>query len=267
MYLLLTQMAMDTAAAGNLFQRLWADISPRAYSGTLNFWENLYKEIYVNLIDKDRYLDYLKGMGVTIEVSLIAALIGAVLGIVLALMRLSNFKVLGVYPLQKISSWYVWLIRGTPLLLQVVLINYAVFGQIRIDKVLVGIIACGLNSAAYVCEIIRGGILSVDKGQVEAGRSLGLSTGKTMRLIVLPQAFKIALPSICNEFIVLIKETSVLAYIAVTELTKAGDYIRSQTYSAFTPYIIVGILYLLTTSVLSKFLGKLERRLREGDNH
>jgi amine acid ABC transporter, permease protein, 3-TM region, His/Glu/Gln/Arg/opine family len=265
LYLQLAQAATETASA-NVFEQLWAGMADRAVSGSLNFFEQIYKEIYINLISQDRYLDYLKGMGVTVQVSLAAGIIGALLGVIIALMRLSNVKILGVNPLSKIATWYVGLIRGTPLLLQVVLINYAVFQSIRIDKILVGVIACSLNSAAYVSEIIRGGIQSVDKGQIEAGRSLGLTSGKTMWLIVLPQAFKIALPSICNEFIVLIKETSVLAYIAVTELTKAGDYIRSRTYSAFTPYLVVGILYLLMTGILSKLLGKLERRLREGDN-
>lgn len=264
MYLLLTQT--EAVLQGNIFQQWWSAIEPKAVAGTLNFYENIYKEIYINLIAENRWLEYLKGLGITLEVSLLAALVGSVLGIVLALMRLSNVKVFGFNPLSKVASWYVGLIRGTPLLLQVMIINYAIFQNIRMDKVVIGVIACGLNSAAYVSEIIRGGILAVDKGQTEAGRSLGLSKAKTLRLIVLPQALKTVLPAICNEFVVLIKETSVLAYIALTELTKAGDYIRSRTYSAFTPYIISGILYLIVTGTLSKLLGNLERRLRESDN-
>lgn len=259
--------AVDQAVTyANIFEKWWAPVEAKALAGTANVFENIYKEIYINVIKDDRYLEYLKGLGVTLEVALLAAIVGSVLGIVLALMRLSSFKILGFNPVEKVASWYVGLIRGTPLLLQVMLINYAVFQSVRIDKVLVGVIACGLNSAAYVSEIIRGGILSVDKGQTEAGRSLGLSQMKTMQKIILPQAFKIALPSICNEFIVLIKETSVLAYIALTELTKAGDYIRSRTFSAFTPYIVTGILYLLVIGILTKLLGKLERRLRTSDN-
>jgi len=251
----------------NIFDKWWMAIEHSAREGTLGFWDNLYKELYTNLLSNNRYLDYLRGLGVTLQVSLCAALMGSILGIILAFMKLSHVKILRINPLEKIASWYVSLIRGTPLLLQVMLINYAVFLNVRLDKIIIGIIACGLNSAAYVSEIIRGGILSVDKGQVEAGRSLGLSSGKTMRLIVLPQAAKMTLPAICNEFIVLIKETSVLAYIALTELTKAGDYIRSRTYSAFTPYIITGILYLTVTTVLTRILGKIERRLRQGDMH
>jgi ABC-type amino acid transport system permease subunit len=164
------------------------------------------------------------------------------------------------------AKFYIDLIRGTPLLLQVLIINFGIFGTIRIDKVIVGVIACGLNSAAYVAEIIRGGIMSVDHGQTEAGRSLGFSYIQTMRNIILPQAMKSALPSLCNEFIALIKETSILSYIALTELTKAGDYIRSRTYSAFTPYIISGLLYLGLTLILTKLIGKMERRLRQSDH-
>jgi His/Glu/Gln/Arg/opine family amino acid ABC transporter permease subunit len=253
-------------AYATVFDQWWAAIEPRALEGTMRFWESIYKEIYLNLLSHNRYMDYLRGLGVTLEVSLLAALMGAALGVMLAFMKLSRFSILGFHPLEKIASWYIGLIRGTPLLLQVMLINFAIFQNVRLDKVVIGVIACGLNSAAYVAEIIRGGILSVDHGQTEAGRSLGLPAGKTMRLIVLPQAAKMSLPAMCNEFIVLIKETSVLAYIALTELTKAGDYIRSRTFSAFTPYIITGILYLSVTTVLSRALGKLERRLRQGDN-
>lgn len=264
--LLLLAQASNKLAQGNMFDEWWAAIQPKAMDGTLGFFENIYKEIYLNLIAEGRYMEYIKGLGVTLEVAFLSAIVGAILGMALALMKLSNFKILGFNPLKSFASSYIALIRGTPLLLQVMLISYAVFQNVRVDKVVIGVIACGLNSAAYVAEIIRGGILSVDKGQSEAGRSLGLSTGKTMRLIIMPQAFKMSLPAMCNEFIVLIKETSVLAYVALTELTKAGDYIRSRTYSAFTPYIISGILYLTVTLILTRFLGKLERRLRQGDN-
>ena len=249
------------AEAGNIFDQWWLLIKDKAIAGDLNFWETIYKEIYQNVLYADRWLNYLKGLGVTLEVSFFAALLGIVLGTLLALMKLSGFK-----PLQKIAGVYIGVIRGTPMLLQVLIINFGIFGSIALDRVIIGVIACGINSAAYVAEIIRGGILSVDKGQTEAGRSLGLSSAQTLRLIVFPQALKTSLPALCNEFIVLIKETSILAYIALTELTKAGDYIRSKTYSAFTPYIVSGVLYLIVTGVLTKLLGKLERRLRQGDN-
>ncbi len=244
-----------------IFDQWWLAIKDKALAGNLDFWENIYKEIYQNVLYNNRWMNYLRGLGITLEVSLFAAIAGLMLGTLLALMRLS-----GVKPLQKIAGVYVGIIRGTPMLLQVLIINFGLFGSIAIDRVIIGVIACGLNSAAYVSEIIRSGILSVDKGQTEAGRSLGLGQWQTMKLIIFPQALKTALPALCNEFITLIKETSILAYIALTELTKAGDYIRSKTYSAFTPYIVSGILYLIVTGVLTKLLGRLERRLRQGDN-
>ncbi|MBP3542356.1 MAG: amino acid ABC transporter permease [Clostridia bacterium] len=240
----------------------------------------MYKEIYLNVIKDDRWLQYLKGLGVTLEVSFFAILVGLLLGTVLAILRLPQvqnvsargkgfFAQLGagvVKLLSKFAGGYINLIRGTPLLLQVLIINFGIFGSIRIDKVIIGVIACGLNSAAYVAEIVRGGIMSVEKGQTEAGRSLGLSSFSTMIYIILPQAAKSALPAMCNEFISLIKETSILSYIALTELTKAGDYIRSRTYSAFTPYIVSGILYLAVVLTLTWAIGKLERRLRNSDH-
>lgn len=260
---MLSTLMLGAAQAANatIFDQWWLLIKDKAIAGNLDFWETIYKEIYQNVIFNNRWLSYLRGLGITMEVSLAAAVVGVVLGTLLALMRLSNAK-----PLQKIAGVYVGIIRGTPMLLQVLIINFGLFGSIAVDRVIIGVIACGINSSAYVSEIIRSGILSVDKGQTEAGRSLGLGSWQTMQLIIFPQALKTALPSLCNEFITLIKETSILAYIALTELTKAGDYIRSKTYSAFTPYIVSGILYLIVTGVLTKLLGKLERRLRQGDN-
>ena len=261
-----------------IFEQWWEAIQPALQSNTLNVWQTIYKEIYLNVIKDGRWLNYLQGLGKTLEVSLFAILV--FLGTILAILRLPAikdmnargkgfFKQLGaavVRFLSRIAGGYINLMRGTPLLLQVLLINFGVFGSIRIEKIIIGVIACGLNSAAYVAEIVRGGIMSVEKGQTEAGRSLGLSGFKTMIYVVLPQAAKSALPAMCNEFISLIKETSVLSYIALTELTKAGDYIRSRTFSAFTPYIVSGLLYLIVTLTLTTLIGKLERRLRNSDH-
>lgn len=265
----------------SVFEEWWLPIEAMITNKEpLNFLQTLYKEIYMNAIKDDRWLQYLKGMLVTLEVSFFAILVGCLLGTLLAVLRLpdvTTYCYRGKNPVKKCGeylvrflSWfaklYIDLIRGTPLLLQVLIINFGIFGTIRIDKVIIGVIACGLNSAAYVAEIVRGGLQSVDKGQTEAGRSLGFSGPKTMLYIILPQAAKSALPAMCNEFIALIKETSILSYIALTELTKAGDYIRSRTYSAFTPYIISGLLYLLLTVILTKLIGLLERRLRNSDH-
>ena len=266
--------------AVSIFEQWWLDIQPAMDSNTLNFWQNLYKEFYLNVIREDRWQSYLRGLGITLEVSLFAILVGLLLGTLLAVLCLPQVSQMrakgkpflrqcGIYTvlgLSKFARFYINLMRGTPLLLQVLIINFGIFGHIRIDKVIVGVIACGLNSAAYVAEIVRGGIMSVDRGQTEAGRSLGFSGFSTMMYIVLPQAAKSALPAMCNEFISLIKETSVLSYIALTELTKAGDYIRSRTFSAFTPYIISGALYLIVTLTLTTLIGRLERRLHNSDH-
>ncbi len=264
----------------SIFERWWLEIEPLVQANTLNFGQFLYKEIYLNVIKDDRWLQYLKGLGVTLQVSFYAILVGLVLGTLLAILRLpqiqemnakgkgfwSNLGTAIVKGLSKLAGLYINIMRGTPLLLQVLIINFGIFGSVSIDKVIVGVIACGLNSAAYVAEIVRGGIMSVEKGQTEAGRSLGLSGVRTMMYIILPQAAKSALPAMCNEFISLIKETSILSYIALTELTKAGDYIRSRTFSAFTPYIVSGLLYLLVVLTLTWLIGKLERRLRNSDH-
>ena len=264
----------------SVFEQWWQPIEQMiADKVPLSFFQNIYKEIYMNVIRDNRWAQYLNGLWITLQVSFFAIIVGTILGTVLAVLRLPEVTDLtyrGSNPLKKIgmallkffcwfAKFYIDLIRGTPLLLQVLIINFGIFGSIRIDKVIIGVIACGLNSAAYVAEIVRGGIMSVDKGQTEAGRSLGFSGPSTMLYIILPQAAKSALPSLCNEFIALIKETSILSYIAQSELTKAGDYIRSRTYSAFTPYIVSGILYLLLTLILTKLIGRLERRLRNSE--
>lgn len=249
-----------------LFAAWWEAIRERAVSGNLNFWENLYKEIYLNLLSDGRYMNYLRGLRVTLIVAALAALFGVALGAMLALARLSNVRLGRWRWLSWLAGKYINIMRGTPMLLQLLIINFGIFGSIKLDKIFIGVIACGLNSAAYVAEIIRGGIQSVERGQVEAGRSLGLTSAMTMRLIIFPQALKAALPSLCNEFITLLKETSILAYIALTELTKAADYIRSRTYSPFMPYIISGLMYLAVVTVLTKATSALERRLRQSDS-
>ena len=157
------------------------------------------------------------------------------------------------------------MIRGTPVVVQLLIIYFVIFGSVNISKILVAIVAFGVNSGAYVAEIIRGGIMSIDKGQFEAGRSLGLSYIQTMIYIILPQAFKNVLPALGNEFIVLLKETSVSGYIALQDLTKGGDIIRSQTYTAFMPLIAVALIYLAVVMLFSWLLGKLERRLKNNE--
>ncbi len=224
-------------------------------------------QISFNLIEGQRYKMILNGLSVTIQVALSAAGIGMVLGFIIALMRLSNARLGKWHYMSWFAGVYIEIIRGTPLVLQLLIMNFIILAPYDIPKIFVGIITFGLNSGAYVSEMVRGGILSVDKGQTEAGRSLGLSSWATMRLIIIPQTFKIILPSLTNEFIMLLKETSILGMIAVMDLTKAGDYIRSRTYSAFLPYFIVAAIYLVMVSTLTRVFARVERRLRQGDLH
>lgn len=225
-----------------------------------NWWSDLSAEFYQNFIYNERWMQLLDGLTVTLYITLGAVVLGIILGILLALLRLSRNKLASGF-----AKIYLTVFRGTPLLIQLLVINYVVFSGIRIPPVIVAIIAFGMNSGAYVAEIVRSGILSIDNGQTEAARSLGLNQTQTMRYIILPQAFKNILPTLANEVIVLLKETSIVGYITISDLTRAGDLIRSRTFSAFMPLIGVAIVYLLMTTLLSFIFGKLERRMRAHD--
>jgi polar amino acid transport system permease protein/polar amino acid transport system substrate-binding protein len=264
-----------------IFEQWWQPIEQMiSNKQPLTFFQTIYKELYMNAISDGRWKLYLDGLWVTLKVSFWAIVFGTLLGMILAVLRLpdvTEYRYRGSNPLKKAAtallrffSWfakfYIDVIRGTPLLLQVLIINFGIFGTIRIDKVIIGVIACGLNSAAYVAEIIRGGIMSVDRGQLEAGRSLGFNYVKTMQYIIVPQALKSVLPALANEFIVLLKETSVAGYVAVKDLTKGGDIIRGVTYSAFMPLIAVALIYLVLVMFFTWLVGKLERRLRNSEH-
>jgi His/Glu/Gln/Arg/opine family amino acid ABC transporter permease subunit len=231
------------------------------------FFEGLAQDFTNNLIVGDRYLLILDGLKTTLIIATGAAIIGVLLGTVLALMRLSNVKIGNKwYILRSLSGAYVNVVRGTPMVVQLMMMYYVILSSTSLSKITISIISFGLNSGAYVSEMIRGGIMAVDKGQEEAGRSLGLSRGLTMRHIILPQSIRIAIPSLFNEFIMLLKETSIVGFIGLMDLTKASDFIRSRTYSAFFPLLIVAAIYLLIVTVLTSFFSKLERRLRAGAN-
>lgn len=210
----------------------------------------------------DRYKFILEGLLNTLLMSLLACIIGTLIGVIISLVR-DNYK---RNKKGKIANFlctlYVNLIRGTPVVLQLMIIYYVIFKSVDINIILVGIIAFGLNSGAYVSEIIRAGIESIDKGQMEAGRSLGLSYMQTMRYIIMPQALKNILPPLANEFITLIKETSVAGYIGIMDLTKASDIIASRTYDYFFPLLFIAIIYLILTLGLSKLVNLMERKLQ-----
>lgn len=228
--------------------------------------ESFWKQFDFNLIQGDRYKMLIDGLGVTVQIALVAAVLGVILGSLIALMRLSNARIFGWYWVRGIARAYVDVIRGTPVMVQLLIMYYIILATYNGPKVLVAILSFGLNSAAYVSEMVRGGILSVDKGQTEAGRSLGLSSSATLMLVVMPQAIKNTLPSLFNEFIMLLKETSIVGYIALMDLTKAGDFIRSRTFSAFFPLLTVAAIYLVLVTGLSSVFGRVERKVRQSDH-
>ena len=216
---------------------------------------------YTAFIEEQRYLLYLDGLKMTILVSVIAIIIGVVLGTLLALMRLTAEQKGKSTLLSKIAYVYIDIIRGTPTLTQLMIMYFVILK----GGLLVGSLTFGLNSAAYVAEIIRAGIQAVDQGQMEGGRSLGLSYVQTMKDIILPQAIKNILPALGNEFIVLIKETSIIGYIGMMDLTKGAMLIQSRTYNAFWPLMAAAAIYLVIVCFLTYLVGRLERRLRNNE--
>lgn len=223
-------------------------------------------DFYQNFIEDDRWKYIASGLGNTIKITFFAVLLGIALGFFVAVVRSTYEKTHKLKLLDMLCRLYLTVIRGTPVLIQLLLIYFVVFGSVRIDKVLVSVLAFGINSGAYVAEIFRSGIMSIDNGQFEAGRSLGFNYSQTMCYIIMPQAFKNVLPALGNEFIVLLKETSVAGYIAVQDLTKGADIIRSRTYSAFMPLMAAAVIYLVLVMIFSYFVQRLERRLRSSDH-
>lgn len=220
--------------------------------------------IYQNLIEANRWKYILNGLGVTLQITFFAVILGIVLGFLIAVVRSTYEKTHKLKFLNVICQLYLTIIRGTPVLVQLLIMYYIIFASLT-NKVLVAVLAFGINSGAYVAEIIRGGILSIDSGQFEAGRSLGFNYVQTMIYIILPQVFKNVLPALANEFIVLLKETSVCGYIALQDLTKGGDIIRSQTYSAYVPLLTVAVIYLIMVMIFTYLVKLLERRLRSSE--
>ncbi len=242
----------------------------------MNFLTELKEDFIFNFIEGDRWEWIVEGLRNTLIITLFSLIMGIAIGIIVAAVR-STFdknketlaKKGGIgYYLLSILNWvcnlYLTVIRGTPVVVQL-MIWYFIIMVSTTNGVIVAIVAFGVNSGAYVAEIFRSGIMSVDNGQFEAGRSLGFNYLQTMMYIIIPQAFKTVLPTLCNEFIVLIKETSIAGYVGVMDLTKAGDLIRGRTFSAFMPLIAVAIIYLVLVIVLTSLVGVLERRLRKSE--
>ena len=228
-------------------------------------FNNFGQQLYDNIILNDRYMLYLKGLGRSMYITLGALLLGVLLGCVVAIVKVYAKDYKALKPVSWLCDGYVTLIRGTPMTVQLLIIYYIVFASAKISAgPYIAMFAFGLNSGAYVSEIVRGGILSVDIGQTEAGRSLGMTANQTMCHIVLPQAIKTILPSLGNEMIVLFKETAIVGYIAIQDLTKAADLIRSRTFSP-VPLLVAAVMYLIVVMLMTWGLRVLERRLAKSD--
>ena len=223
--------------------------------------ELIRENIYNSFIYQDRYKYYLTGLGNTIIMAFFACLIGVILGLILSLVIDYNEKTGKLYLLSAFARMYIGIIRGTPALLQLMILYYIIFKSVNINIVVVGIISFVLNSGAYVSQIIESGLISIPKGQEEASTMLGFNYFQTMKYVIMPQALRNVLPALGNEFITLLKETSVAGYIGILELTKASDIVASSTYDYFFPLLIVAIIYLILTLGLTKLLNFFERRL------
>lgn len=234
---------------------------------------NLAYDIYKSFVYDNRYQMYVKGLGNTLLLTFLALLIGVALGVVISLIRVSWDKnhtemrgtgkvVLGFF--NAVSKVYLTVIRGTPMVVQLMIMYFVIFASSR-NKIMVGALSFGINSGAYVAEIIRGGIMSIDAGQMEAGRSLGFGYVSTMRYIILPQAFKAVLPTLANEFIVLLKETAVAGYVGLADVTYAGNIIGGNSYDYLFPLLMSALIYLVLVMFFTFLVGRLERRLRNSE--
>ena len=220
----------------------------------------MFQSIYDTMISGSRWVLMMRGLGITILIAVCAVLIGTVLGCIFALMKISGKKVL-----KAIADIYTTVIRGIPLATQLMIFYFVVFAPLGLNRLLVAIIAYGINSGAYCTEIFRAGIQSIDKGQMEASRSLGLSYGVSMRKVILPQAFRVMIPSIINQFIITLKDTSILSVIGYPELTNMGKTISGNTFKSLQTWAIVGIMYMIVIVTLSKVAKNIERKIKIND--
>ena len=228
------------------------------------FWTAFTDKFYLNFIKNDRWRYLVDGLGVTMEVALCAVILGAILGFLVAIVRTTHDRHGRLRLLNALCKVYLTVIRGTPMTVQLLIAYFVIFASSK-NGTMVAILAFGFNSGAYVAEIMRAGITSIDIGQMEAARSLGLSYSQGMRRIVLPQAFRNVLPALGNEFIVLLKDTSIASFIALRDLSKGGEIIRSQTYDAFMPFLMVAAVYLIIVMFFTKLLARLEKHLQKSN--
>ena len=229
-------------------------------------WNSFTRSLYSTFIVENRWMMFVRGLGVTLLISLFAVFLGLILGSLAAAGKMAKMKPRWLCKIINfIANGYISIIRGTPTMVQLLIIYFIIFAPININQIVVAVIAFGLNSGAYVAEIIRGGVLSVNIGQTEAGRSLGLTPFQTLRHIVAPQAVKNIMPALNNEFIVLIKETATIGYIAKIDLTAAALQVQSRTYDYIVPLLTIAVIYFVVIKILTIFLNKIEKRLRRSD--
>jgi His/Glu/Gln/Arg/opine family amino acid ABC transporter permease subunit len=239
--------------------------APDVSTGLMSLWNNTKATFKLNFIDDARWQYIAKGLLITLRITAISVVIGIVLGFLVAIIRTTHDKTGKMRPLNWICKLYLTVIRGTPVIVQLMIIYFVILMPLGVEKMIAAYVCFGINSGAYVAEIIRGGIMAVDAGQMEAGRSLGFNYVQTMWYIVIPQTIKAVLPALANEFIVLLKESSVASYIGIVDLTQGGNIIRGVTYSAFMPLVAVALIYLALVMGLSKLVTLLERRLNKSD--
>ena len=236
---------------------------------------NFTERFIQDFITDNRWKFIVKGLGVTLQVTTLALIFGVIIGLVIGIIRCAHdqqnenekrgFKGIVLKLLNLLCRLYITIIRGTPILVQLLIMYFIILISAQ-SKVMVAVVTFSINSGAYVAEIIRGGIMSIDKGQMEAGRSLGLNYVQTMTNTIIPQALKASLPALVNEFITLLKETSICGYIGLNELTRGGDIIRGTTFDALLPLFGVALIYLIIVLIISYFMSLIERRLRKSDN-
>lgn len=235
-------------------------------SADINSWMTAVKDQFIStFITESRYKLFLEGLGTTLKITLFAAIFGFLLGALLAFMRMSRRRNGKKTVFSYLSGLYIDVIRGTPSVVQLLIMYNIILVSVD-NKVAIAVAAFAINSSAYVAEIVRAGIQAVDPGQTEAGMSLGLSKRTTMLHVIIPQAIKNVLPPLGNEFIVLLKETAIVGYIALMDLTKAGDFVITRTFKPYMPLIATAVIYFIIVKILSVLLNRFERRLHQGDS-
>lgn len=257
--------SLRTGVSNPLALSNYSSAKPSTGGKLIEAWKDFCADFHKNFIEGNRYMHLVRGLGVTLLLTLLAALFGIFLGFIIAIIRCTNQMTGSLKLPDAICKFYLTIMRGTPVMVQLLILHFVVFSPLGLKPFVSAIICFGLNSGAYVAEIVRGGIMSVDRGQIEAGRSLGFNYVQTMVNFVVPQAFKAILPSLANEFISLLKESSVAFAIGLGDLTFGGNLIRSTTYSPFLPLLAVALIYLVLVMILSKFVSLLERRLAKSE--